>query len=990
MSEIMRPLPFRELMDRALSEYGRSKSVFGIREEKFYRNKSGKRVSLFGRDIDSPIGPAAGPNSQLAQNIAASYLTGGRFIELKTVQTMDGEELRNCVPRPCINALDEGYNVEWSTELTVREAFGEYVKAWFLVHILGKKFSLDTNVIFNMSVGYSLDGIKSKKIDDYIEGLKDASNSEAWKECAEWIRENEPGFEALPSCVSDSVTLSTLHGCPREEIEKIAHYLLTKKKVHTNIKCNPTLLGYESARDILDSMGYGYVSFDDHHFNEDLQYGDAVDMLRRLKDTAGKLGLAFGVKITNTFPVEILRGELPGEEMYMSGRALFPLSLTVAGRLSEAFGGSLPISFSGGADAFNIKDLIGCGIAPVTFATTILKPGGYERLRQIAEIAEGVAMPADGLDVPALAKITDSFLTEDGYERHRKGYREAGSRKTDRVLPLVDCADAPCSHGGCPIEQQIPAYLEKVAVGDMAGAFNIIANDNVLPSVTGTICDHQCQNKCTRVDYEDPLEIRSAKKAASEAAQAAFTNGLAPGPVSRKERIMIIGAGPAGLAAAVYLRRNGFDVTVRERREKPLGIVSHVIPAFRISDAEMALDTDMAFAYGISVEYGADPVYDLAALKNEYDAVVLATGAWGQGRSSFPIDGNKTFDALDFLERSRSSGLKLPLGNRVCVIGGGDVAMDCARAAARNDGSPEVTIVYRRTKGFMPAQKEEIELALADGVKIKELLAPKSFEGGVLTCDLMKLGDYDESGRRAVERTGEAVTENFDTVISAVGAVADTSAFAANGLALDDRGFAITSDACESSMSGVYIAGDCRKGPATVVKAMADAKHIALDIMEKAGVEPDFKIFEPTVCREDLIVKKGVLTGKSADNKDAERCLSCGLVCEVCADVCPNRANIAVDTGDAFAQRFQIVHMDGMCNECGNCTTFCPSTGEPCKDKFTIFESEEDFNNSGNIGALKTGSGYLVRNEERRVTDGAAMSETMKKLIAVLERENYM
>jgi len=162
----MRPVPFPDLIQWARGEYKNHGSVFGIRKEKFFRPVTSNGVELFGTKIRTPIGPAAGPNSQLAQNILAAFLSGARFMELKTVQTMDGEELRKCVARPCINTVDEGYNVEWSTELTVPEAREEYVKAWFLCHIFAKEFEIDdtANVIFNMSVGYSYEGIKSESI----------------------------------------------------------------------------------------------------------------------------------------------------------------------------------------------------------------------------------------------------------------------------------------------------------------------------------------------------------------------------------------------------------------------------------------------------------------------------------------------------------------------------------------------------------------------------------------------------------------------------------------------------------------------------------------------------------------------------------------------------------------------------------------------------------------------------------------------------------
>jgi putative selenate reductase len=404
----MRPLPFGELLSMGLGEYEARGSIFGIRKDKFYTNKSGKGVNLFGVNLGSPVGPAAGPHTQLAQNIAAAYLAGGRFFELKTVQTMDGEALRKAIARPCINASDECYNVEWSTELRVEEAFAEYVKSWFLVHVLGKEFNLTANhtnhtnekqcddCAFNMSVGYSFEGITSPKIDGFIEGLKDASGTDVWKECYGWLEGHlglftkfvRSDLEAISPHVANSVTLSTLHGCPAGEIEKIASYLIEKKQIHTYVKCNPTLLGYKDARKLLDGQGFGYVSFDEHHFNEDLQYNDAVAMFKRLMALAKEHNVQFGVKLTNTFPVNILRGELPGEEMYMSGKALFPLTMAVADKLRTEFGGSLPISYSGGADFFNLGYILGKGIKPVTVATTMLKPGGYGRLKQLAECAE--------------------------------------------------------------------------------------------------------------------------------------------------------------------------------------------------------------------------------------------------------------------------------------------------------------------------------------------------------------------------------------------------------------------------------------------------------------------------------------------------------------------------------------------------------------------------------------------------------------------------
>ena len=201
MSELMRPMPFGQLMRYALDEYRIHKRVFGVDKDKFYHPQADAGAELFGQRLSTLVGPAAGPNSQLAQNIITAWLCGSRFIELKTVQKMDGEELSACVPRPCINAQDEGYNVEWSTELFVQQAFEEYVKAWLAIHVLTREFGIagGTGIVFNMSVGYDLEGIKTPKIDGFIEGMKDASGTEVWKNSVEWLKAQ--GYDDLKKVV---------------------------------------------------------------------------------------------------------------------------------------------------------------------------------------------------------------------------------------------------------------------------------------------------------------------------------------------------------------------------------------------------------------------------------------------------------------------------------------------------------------------------------------------------------------------------------------------------------------------------------------------------------------------------------------------------------------------------------------------------------------------------------------------------------------------
>lgn len=436
MSEKMYPIPFKSLMNWVVTEYAMSGEIFGV--HKAYK-ASGKSLPIFGERIETPFGPAAGPNSQLAQNIIAAYFAGARFFEVKTVQKMDGADLAACVPRPCILANDEGYNQEWSTELTVPQAMDEYIKAWCALKVLSKVYGLgDPNgFVFNMSVGYDLEGIKGEKVDTYLNGMMDATKTAIFGECKAVLKELFPQesdyIDAISPCVSRSVTVSTLHGCPPDEIERIASYLISEKHLHTFVKCNPTILGYETARTILDGMGYDYIVFDDHHFREDLQWADAVPMFERLQALADKNGLEFGLKLSNTFPVDTTRGELPNDEMYMSGRSLFPLTIEMCHRISRQFKGKMRISFAGGAEYFNCDKLFAAGIWPITVATTILKPGGYNRLLQMVEKVEPMPYKAfDGTCTEAICEMSAASHTD---YHHVKPIKPCPSARARRMCP---------------------------------------------------------------------------------------------------------------------------------------------------------------------------------------------------------------------------------------------------------------------------------------------------------------------------------------------------------------------------------------------------------------------------------------------------------------------------------------------------------------------------------------------------------------------------
>lgn len=950
MSDRMRPISFERLVNWVLTERKTEGSVFGVRRT--FQKRDEKKLTLFSEKLETPFGPAAGPHTQLAQNIIAAYVAGSRFFELKTVQTLDGEDLP--VAKPCINANDECYNVEWSTELTVPEAFNEYVKAWFALKLISREWELgsDDGFIFNMSVGYDLKGIQSPKIDAFIEGLKNAENTAIWKECTDFTlkhlslfkKVDEEFIRGISPKICTSITLSTLHGCPPQEIERIATYLITEKKLNTFIKCNPTLLGYEFARRTMDSMGYGYLVFDDHHFQADLQFEDAVPMLRRLLALGNENGLAFGVKLTNTFPVGIAQNELPGEEMYMSGRSLFPLTISLAEKLSEAFEGQLRISFSGGADIFNIKKLFEMGIWPITLATTVLKPGGYERMVQIADELNACAYkPFEGVDLKALHGFAADAVKNPHYQKPEK---PIPSRKLRQEVPLIDCFTAPC-RGGCPIHQDIPAYLHLNEKGEYLESLRVITDRNPLPFITGTICSHKCMEKCTRNFYESPVEIRAAKLKAAQNAHERLLSELKKPELRTAAKAAVVGGGAAGLSAAYFLARGGFQVTVFEKSERLGGIVRNVIPGFRISDQAIENDIALVRAMGAELVTGCEKTSVQELREEGFEYVVLATGAWMPGE--LPLKYGEAVNALEFLQEFRRDPQSVRLGKNVAIVGGGNTAMDGARAAKRVPGVEKVSLVYRRTKRYMPADEHELAFAEEDGVEFCELLSPIGVENGVLNCYKMTLGERDASGRRAPVQTEEIVRIPADTVIAAVGEKVDTNFYKANGIAVDERGRArVNPETLETNLPKVYVAGDGLHGPATVVEAIADAAKCA-EAITRAN-EHRYEDLNINADYAEVRAKKGILTESGKYGDEGERCLECASVCENCVEVCPNRANISVRVkGMPMAQ---IIHVDGMCNECGNCATFCPYSSAPYRDKFTLFGTEADFNDSNNQGFL--------------------------------------
>jgi putative selenate reductase len=1026
------PTPLKDLLEIILTQLNNDNEVLGLNKKLFFAPKKNDffKTTYLNQKLDSPIGVAAGPQTQLAQNIIISWLAGARFIELKTIQTLDELE----IPKPCIDMQDEGYNCEWSQELKIKQAFNEYLNAWIIIHILQNELKINNlATIFNMSVGYDMQGILKNNVQWFLDKMSDASD-ELNSKLLE-IKKIYPKIDniKIPKQICNNITLSTMHGCPPQEIEQIASYLIEKRKLHTIIKLNPTLLGKEKLLKIIKNSGFK-TQVPDIAFEHDLKYEDATKMITRLLEKAEKNNVFFGIKLTNTLETINNKNifDKTNQMMYMSGKALHPISINIAKKIQNDFNGQLNISFSGGADAFNISNLIYCGLKPITISSDLLKPGGYGRLKQyydnLRKYNSNIKSIEQFITEKSLTKSTDinknalenlntyaNEVLED--KRYKKNSFSEPSIKTNTELNKFDCIAAPCQTT-CPTNQNVPQYMYSVQNKQLNNAIQTILDDNPFPTVTGYICDHTCQLKCTRINYDDSLNIREIKRYIAQKAQKNFKPTIKP--QANTAKVAIIGAGPAGLSAAYYLKINGFYVEIFEKNNHPGGMIANAIPPFRLQDKQVDIDIQTILNLNIKINFNSEiTIQNFDKLRNSFEFVFVAPGA--QASMKLNIPGSNAIgilDPLDFFFKTRQNP-NLNIGKNVAIIGGGNTAMDAARIAKRLVGkNGKVTILYRRTKDFMPAHYHEIIDTLNEGIEILECVEPEKFitENNKLKSVVLyktKLIHNKNQKRPQPMRINESRFEmNFDTIIPAIGQKNNFNFLDEDSFKKQKIPF--------TKYENIFIGGDAVRGAASAIKAIADGKNTAYEIIRRKN--PDFKPqklkINKKISYDELKIKKATriyqtktpqLDLNNRNNFDivnqtysdeqakneADRCLLCDELCDVCISVCPNLANqgywvepfsvilpkiiiqdkktkIIQDKKFEIKQNRQTYNIADWCNECGNCQTFCPTAGKPYLDKPKIHISQKSFDQSP--------YGYKIEKQNKKIIVKYKDKEMIRKL----------
>lgn len=484
------------------------------------------------------------------------------------------------------------------------------------------------------------------------------------------------------------------------------------------------------------------------------------------------------------------------------------------------------------------------------------KEEDIELLKELGELVKDTSMCGLGQTAPNPLLSTIRYFKNE-YEQHIK-YKNC---------PAVVCKEiisSPCQHT-CPIHTEVPVYISLIARGRFKEAFDVIWKDNPLPSVCARVCHHPCEFKCQSGKFGDPISIRGLKRFVTDYA---LKEGFKPSCKTekpKKEKVAVIGSGPAGLTASYYLARKGYTVTIFESLPVAGGALAAYIPGYRLPRDILNADIENIRNAGVEIKtnvtVGKDVLFD--ELRDKYDAIFVATGAHKSLKLGIPNEDTAgVLHAMDFL-KDINLGKEVKIGKRVGVIGGGNAAVDAARVSARIKGCEKVFIIYRRTINEMPAIKEEVNAAIEEKIEMQLLTAPKKIltENGKITgieCVKMRLGEMDESGRkRPIPIKGsEFVVEVDSLIVVAIGEQPDVSFLDRNKFEISKQNtIVVNHETFVTNVPGVFAGGDVVKGPNTVIEAMSSGKIAAEMINKYLQGKPlvrEYKVTRPSMYIEPV------------------------------------------------------------------------------------------------------------------------------------------
>ncbi|MFA5795111.1 MAG: NAD(P)-binding protein [Candidatus Brocadiia bacterium] len=523
-------------------------------------------------------------------------------------------------------------------------------------------------------------------------------------------------------------------------------------------------------------------------------------------------------------------------------------------------------------------------------------------------------------------------------------YNKTGSWRNFR--PVYENKLPPCNDA-CPAGEQIQGYIDLLNNNQYRQAWELLTKNNPLPATCGRVCFHPCETACNRATYDEAIAVHNIERFIGDyglSHKLSFKR-----PAKRKsKKVAIVGGGPAGLSCAYQLALMGYRPTILEASSRLGGLLTNAIPSYRLPKRVAQAEIDRIVRLGVNVKtnFRLGRNESFAGLTCEYDAIFIATGAYIERKLGIAgEDNHNVIPALEFLDML-ARGRKPKLGREIAVIGGGNAAMDAARSLLRMGKDP--LIIYRRTKGEMPAIPDEIHEAEEEKIPFLFLTAPVKIltKGSKITgleCIRMKLGPVDKSGRRSpVPIKGSNFKVKLDGIITAIGEMAETS-FLPPGVLND--GWIRADGNGMTVVNGVFVGGDALTGPRTVVEAIGAGKRAAFAINEYlvkgklnqpqpkttkpvAFEELNTAYFEvaPRMDMQKLPVNKRtssfdeVLQGYKDEtlHKESTRCFSCGVCnkCDNCFIFCPDMAVLKKKSGYEFNYDY--------CKGCGVCVTECP------------------------------------------------------------------